>query len=290
METAGGGWRQKMKIEKDKRMTECTHLLLLRNWPLDGESIKISSYKRGKGNSLNGIKMQKVITGVWWAHAMHLIFIKVFFIVAAWFVLFYGRTTGPTFYTWTKCAFQLNYGRDPNQSVAGWRLWWGEADSDCFVNVISQTGTYCGRFYFEEFSLLREQIRSFSHMRSHLQAARYDLPSLVCSRRAAGRQVAYSPTSYPARCYWLEIQARYPKTDTWQHVQHGRKNNNYKKGKIATHAGSLQLLSHISDGSHWGLVTLYNSCPPLTLCQVSPAGQFFSLSQHLLCDFTQNLV
>lgn len=45
-----------MKIEKDKRTTECTHLLLLRNWPLDGESIQFSSYERGKGNSLNRIK------------------------------------------------------------------------------------------------------------------------------------------------------------------------------------------------------------------------------------------
>lgn len=113
----------------------------------------------------------------------------------------------------------------------------------------------------------------FTH--SHLEAARYDLPGLVCSHRAAGCQVAYSPISYPCACYWMELQARYLKTDTWQHVQQGRKNNNYKKGKIVTHTGSLQIPSHISDGSHRASVTLCNSCPPLTLCQVSPAGQFF---------------
>lgn len=177
METAGGGRRQKMKIEKDKRTTECTHLLLLFcNWPLDGESIQINSYKRGKGNSLNGIKRQRVITGVCWVHAMHLIFIKIFLLLLlGLFCLSVGqqgngKTTGPTFYTWTKRVFQLNYGSNPNQSVAGWRLWWGEADSDCFANVILQTRMYSGRFYFIEFSLLQEQIRSFSHIRSHLEA------------------------------------------------------------------------------------------------------------------------
>lgn len=61
-----------MKIEKDKRTTGCTHLLLLHNWPLDGESIQINSFKRQfKGNKTADSNN----------HAMHLIFIEIFLLL-----------------------------------------------------------------------------------------------------------------------------------------------------------------------------------------------------------------